>query len=121
MLKLSYVKVIRVYNNGIKTKGDKMKNTYLTREIALKSASKATIEEVEKIETYIKSLKGSTSRWRELFVKKFGGSFGYTGFAKASSQSIHFVKYGKDADSIWLHVGCAPIKQAGAGWMMRII
>ena len=25
VLKLSYVKVIRVYNNGIKTKGDKMK------------------------------------------------------------------------------------------------
>lgn len=25
MLKLSYVEVIRVYNNGIKTKGDKMK------------------------------------------------------------------------------------------------
>ena len=31
MLKLSYVKVIRVYNNGTKTKGDKMKKIKLSK------------------------------------------------------------------------------------------
>ena len=31
VLKLSYVKVIRVYDNGIKTKGDKMKKIKLSK------------------------------------------------------------------------------------------
>lgn len=96
-----------------------MKNTYLTREEAIKDLDIQTLSMIESIEFYLKNLK-SSYRWKHGFVDNFGGSFGYTGFARASSMSVHFVKYDKDAESIWLHVGCATINQAGAGWMMRI-